>query len=129
MDDYWEAPFHGFGSVHDLQEHDPRNPRLVGLKSVSFAAAVALRSPHRDPTEPGRSIGFHIRGPFTYVQAVDRTKAVVLMSSGMVLPITNLFDHEGDEAGMAEASAFVAGGNELWCGGKIGDCGPWPTVH
>lgn len=47
----------------------------------------------------------------------------------MVLPITNLFDHEGDEAGMANASAFVAGGNELWCGGKIGDFGPWPTVH
>lgn len=45
----------GFGSVHDMAEADPRNPRLVGFKSVSYAGACGLRKP-----EPQRHpIGFH----------------------------------------------------------------------
>lgn len=54
MDDEWSI-FLGFGSCSELSAPDPRNPRLVGLKSVSRAAAIALRKP--DP--PNRPIGFH----------------------------------------------------------------------
>lgn len=45
----------GQGSLHDLSEPDPRNPRLAGLKSVSWAGACGLRKPEakRHP------IGFH----------------------------------------------------------------------
>lgn len=44
----------GFGSCHEMNEADPRNPRLAGLKSVSYASACALRKP-----EPQRApIGF-----------------------------------------------------------------------
>lgn len=35
----------GFGSCHEMNETDPRNPRLAGLKSVSYAAACALQRP------------------------------------------------------------------------------------
>lgn len=44
----------GYGSMHELSDGDPRNPRLIGLKSVSDAASVALRRP-----EPRSRIGFH----------------------------------------------------------------------
>lgn len=55
-DDYWmDAPFHGFGLMSDLRDCDPRNPNLAGLKSVSYAAAVAIRK----PTPPRQQIGFH----------------------------------------------------------------------
>jgi hypothetical protein len=45
----------GFGSCHEMNEADPRNPRLSGLKSVSYAGACALRraDPQRAP------LGFH----------------------------------------------------------------------
>lgn len=45
----------GLGSLYDLSGGDPRNPRLAGLKSVSFAGACGLRA-----REPERiKIGFH----------------------------------------------------------------------
>jgi hypothetical protein len=47
-------PFLGFGSAHDMAESDPRNPKLAGLKSVSYAACVAMRRPE----PPTRTIGF-----------------------------------------------------------------------
>lgn len=55
-DDWYEEPFFfmGIGSLHDLSS-DPRNPRLAGLKSVSYNASVALRRP--EPSRP--AIGFH----------------------------------------------------------------------
>ena len=43
MDD--ESRFLGFGQMYTLASDDPRNPRLAGLRSVSYAAAVALRRP------------------------------------------------------------------------------------
>lgn len=57
MDDGWlDFPvILGQGSLHDLNEANPRNPKLAGLKSVSFAGACGLRKPERQP----RSIGFH----------------------------------------------------------------------
>jgi hypothetical protein len=55
-DDYLDFPvILGQGSLHDLNENDPRNPKLAGLKSVSYAGACGLRKP-----EPKRHpIGFH----------------------------------------------------------------------
>lgn len=50
--------FLGFGGMNDLRDADSdlRNPALAGLRSVSYAAAVAMRRQER----PGRSakIGF-----------------------------------------------------------------------
>jgi hypothetical protein len=59
MDDDWlDFPvILGQGALHDLSDADPRNPRLIGFKSVSYSAACSIRKP-----EPKRhSIGFHIR--------------------------------------------------------------------
>jgi len=61
MDDerefYWRNGVEGFGSLHDLEGRDPRNPKLAGLRSVSYAGAVGLAKrqakPQRNP------IGFH----------------------------------------------------------------------
>jgi hypothetical protein len=56
-DDGWI--FYGHGSTHDLSaaSEDPRNPRLAGLRSVSYAAACAMK---RRPPEPATNpIGFH----------------------------------------------------------------------
>ena len=57
MDDGWLEflVILGQGSLHDLSEADPRNPRLAGFKSVSFGAACALRK----DAPPCRPIGFH----------------------------------------------------------------------
>lgn len=57
-DDFWpEFPvILGQGSLHDLCDEDPRNPRLAGLRSVSRAAAVAMR--RREI--PKQRIGFHV---------------------------------------------------------------------
>lgn len=46
MDDGWlDFPvILGQGSLHDLNDGDPRNARLAGFKSVSFAAACALKA-------------------------------------------------------------------------------------
>ena len=57
-DDWYDEPFFfmGIGSLHDLSSPDPRNPRLAGLKSVSYNAACALRKP--DP--PRNPLGFHV---------------------------------------------------------------------
>jgi hypothetical protein len=58
-DDYWEEDrvFFGFGSVHDLRDHEGSTPRLHGMRSVSRAAAWAL---HDEPRTRGRKIGFKI---------------------------------------------------------------------
>lgn len=56
--DDWDVDwpyFQGFGSASGLGPDDPRNPRLAGLRSVSYAAACALRRP--EPPRP--PIGFH----------------------------------------------------------------------
>lgn len=57
-DDFWpDFPvIRGQGSLHDLSDEDPRNPRLAGLRSVSHAAACAIRR----PAPPRRAIGIHI---------------------------------------------------------------------
>lgn len=47
----------GQGSLHDLSDTDPRNPRLIGLRSVSYAGACALAK--RKPAPVKRPIGFH----------------------------------------------------------------------
>lgn len=48
----------GQGAMHDLRDgEDPRNPRLAGLKSVSWAGAVGLAK--RRPNQNARRIGFH----------------------------------------------------------------------
>lgn len=67
MDVEWSI-FLGFGSMHDLRDAespDPRNPRLAGFRSVSYAAAVAMApKPAKKPA--ARRIGFdtrsHLRG-------------------------------------------------------------------
>lgn len=60
-DDGWI--FYGHGSTHDLaqDDSDPRNPKLAGLKSVSYAAAVAMR--RDEPAEEPAPMGFHIPAP------------------------------------------------------------------
>lgn len=63
-DDYWRSPPEGFGSMHDLRDapsDDPRNPRLAGFKSVSYAGAVGLAKHTREPRYP--RIGFRIPKP------------------------------------------------------------------
>lgn len=55
----------GFGSTHEMREteqRDPRNPRLAGLKSVSYAGAVGLA---KSPTQATRTrkVGFLARRP------------------------------------------------------------------
>ncbi len=49
----------GSGSLHDLRDadRDPRNPRLSGLKSVSYAAAVAMGPRQNDKP---RRVGFAV---------------------------------------------------------------------
>ena len=51
----------GQGSMHDLRDadsRDPRNERLIGFKSVSYDAAVALNN--RKPDRPQRRrMGFN----------------------------------------------------------------------
>ena len=64
-DDLWDdgSIFYGFGSMHDLRDaqgSDPRNPRLIGLKSVSYDAAVALNNDRPKPIKR-RKMGFRIR--------------------------------------------------------------------
>lgn len=49
--------YFGQGSVCDLREADEPAPRLAGLKSVSRAAAWAMRSRPEERREP---VGFHI---------------------------------------------------------------------
>ena len=59
-DDWYEPPvFFGMGQTHDLRDadSDPRNPRLAGLKSVSYAASVAMAKAPKEPKR--RRIGFH----------------------------------------------------------------------
>lgn len=49
----------GQGSLHDLRDadqQDPRNPRLIGLRSVSYAGAVGLAK--SEPRSKTRRIGF-----------------------------------------------------------------------
>ena len=58
-DDGWDFPyFGGNGSLHDLRDApDGLNPRLAGLRSVSYAAALAMGSRDQpNTTKPG----FHI---------------------------------------------------------------------
>lgn len=60
-DDYFPIIL-GFGSTHDLRDEqgvDPRNPRLAGLRSVSYAGAVGLARSKPKPAKP-RQIGFKI---------------------------------------------------------------------
>lgn len=62
MDD-WDFPWiGGTGSLHDLRDDDddPRNPRLIGLHSVSKAAARAMGPTPAKPRP--RRVGFHIPG-------------------------------------------------------------------
>jgi len=56
-DAFWRPALDGFGSMHDLSDRDPRNPRLIGLRSVSYAGAVGLAK-RKPPSQP-RRIGFH----------------------------------------------------------------------
>lgn len=46
----------GQGAVHDLSDGDPRNPKLAGLRSVSYAGAVGLAKREKPKA---RVIGFH----------------------------------------------------------------------
>lgn len=57
VEDY--AIYLGFGSMHDLRDNDtdPRNPRLIGLRSASYDAAVALNNTPRETAR--HRIGFH----------------------------------------------------------------------
>lgn len=56
-DDDEYSIFYGFGSVMDLREAYAPQPRLLGMKSVSNAAAWAM---HKTPKAPeSRPIGFH----------------------------------------------------------------------
>lgn len=61
MDDdrdcYWREGVEGFGSLHELNGDDPRNPKLIGLRSVSYAGAVGLAKTKPQPKQ--RRIGFH----------------------------------------------------------------------
>lgn len=65
--DWWpDFPvIQGFGSTHEMRDKDdgdPRNPRLIGMKSVSYAGAVGLAKPK--PKEPrARRVGFLARRP------------------------------------------------------------------
>lgn len=47
----------GQGSLHGLPDGDPRNPRLIGLKSVSYAAMCSIQRP--TPNANRQPIGFH----------------------------------------------------------------------
>lgn len=58
-DDLWFDDFPvilGQGSLHHLGDGDLRNPKLVGLRSVSHAGAVGLA---RREKPKARAIGFH----------------------------------------------------------------------
>ena len=58
-DDIWFDDFPvilGQGTVHDLSDGDPRNPKLSGLRSVSYAGAVGLAKREKPKA---RAIGFH----------------------------------------------------------------------
>jgi hypothetical protein len=57
MDDDDYPVFFGFGSVHDLRDHEGSTPRLYGMRSVSKSAAWAL---HHEPQHKARKIGFKI---------------------------------------------------------------------
>jgi len=55
-DDWDDAPAdYSIGAANGLA-NDPRNPRLAGLRSVSYKAACALRK--AEPPRP--MLGFHI---------------------------------------------------------------------
>jgi hypothetical protein len=61
-DDEWPyfPVIQGFGSAHDLRDaptDDPRNPRLAGFKSVSYAGAVGLAKSAPKTNAP-RKAGF-----------------------------------------------------------------------
>lgn len=46
----------GQGSLHDLRDADQQDPRLIGLRSVSYAGAVGLAK--SEPRSKARRIGF-----------------------------------------------------------------------
>ena len=56
-DAFWRPAVDGFGSLHELNRDDPRNPKLIGLRSVSYAGAVGLAK--TKPQRQRRVIGFH----------------------------------------------------------------------
>lgn len=56
------------------------------------------------------------------IDAVNLSHRTALLSSGATVPITNLFDADGDETGSAnDAIAFVAGQDNTWFAGLTGD--------
>lgn len=57
MDDDDYSVFYGFGTVHDLRDHDAPPPRLLGMRSVSNRAAWAL---HDNAPPKVTRIGFKI---------------------------------------------------------------------
>lgn len=49
------------------------------------------------------------------IAAINRSQRLALLDDDSTVPITTLFDAEGDETNdMAEATAFVAGRDRLW---------------
>lgn len=93
----------------------------------AFWTALVASSPDEAgaPQPPPRA--------YTTIDAIDLRPghlARVLMSSGAILPITNMLDAENDQTAVrADATAVVAGNNELWVGGIVAALPSWPTVH
>lgn len=54
--------FYGLGSCHDLADREPSGvrPRLLGLRSVSEAAAWAMHRQPMDRPKSARRIGFAV---------------------------------------------------------------------
>ena len=50
------------------------------------------------------------------VEAINRTRGIVLMASGSIVPVTNWLDDDGDETddAMAAAFAIVQGPDGKW---------------
>lgn len=56
------------------------------------------------------------------LEAINRAERLALRTDGVVVPITALFDHEGDETqNLDEAVSFVAGSDDLWFGAAFSD--------
>ena len=61
------------------------------------------------------------------IEFVDLTSLTVTLASGVVLPITDMFDDEGEDCEPSEAVMVVAGTDEFgWIDVEVG---PHETVH
>lgn len=55
-------------------------------------------------------------------EAIKLFSRVALLSDGTTVPITNLYDEEGDETDAPdEAVSFVAGDGDRWLSGLVND--------